>query len=97
MEVLLSWGAIVDPQEHTGGTPLFAACQEGHLACVLTLLKAHASVSLVNSKGVLPIHIASEKNRVEIVRTLLDYGCSPDTVSCCHIHNEKNDVLSSFS
>ena len=40
VEVLLSWGAIVDPQDHAGLTPLYAACQGGHLACVLMLLKA---------------------------------------------------------
>ena len=40
VEALLSWGAIVDPQDHGGATPLYAACQEGHLACVLALLKA---------------------------------------------------------
>ena len=46
VEALLSWGAVVDPQNHTGGTPLRNACQEGHLACVLALLKAGASVSI---------------------------------------------------
>ena len=75
VEALLSWGAIVDPQNQRGATPLHFACQDGHLACVLALLKAGASVSL-------SIHVAAGHNRVEIVRTLLDYGCSPDMVSC---------------
>ena len=82
VEVLLSWGAIVDPQERGGLTPLYSACIEGHLSCVLALLKAGASVSMPNNEGILPIHSAKQ-NRVEIVRTLLDYGCSPDMVSCC--------------
>ena len=81
VEALLSWGAMVDPQDHAGWTPLFSACQEGHLACVLTLLKARASISMPNYHGGLPIHIAAERNRVEIVKTLLDHGCNPDRVS----------------
>ena len=81
MEALLSWGAIVDPQDHVGATPLHVACQEGHLACVLALLKKGASIAMPNNHGNLPIHIAAKKNRVEIVRTLLDCGCSPDMVS----------------
>ena len=83
VEALLSWGAIVDPQDYQGMTPSYAACQEGHLACVLALLKAGASVSVLDNIGSLPIHIAAQENRVEIVRTLLDYGCSPDMVSFC--------------
>ena len=83
VEALLSWGAIVDPQDRNGLTPLYFACQAGHLSCVLPLLKARARVCLPNNNGFLPIHIAAEKNRVEIVRALLDYGCSPDMVSCC--------------
>ena len=83
VEALLSWGAVVDPQDHTGWTPLHFACQEGHLACVLALLKAGASVSLPDNLGFLPIHVAARHNRVETVRTLLDYGCRPDMVSCC--------------
>ena len=40
VEAPLSWGAIVDPQGQKVKTPLHLACQEGHLACVLALLKA---------------------------------------------------------
>ena len=82
VEALLSWGAIVDPESHTMTTPLFNACLAGHLACVIALLKARASISVPNINGGLPIHVAAQLNRVEIVRTLLDYGCSLDMVSC---------------
>ena len=83
VEALLSWGAIVDPQDHLGMTPLHVACQEGHLACMLALLKAGSSFSMPDNLGFLPIHVAARHNRVETVRTLLDYGCRPDMVSCC--------------
>ena len=94
VEALLSWGAIVDPQSHVGGTPFFAACQQGHLACVLALLKAQASFSMAKNDGSLPIHVAAQENRVEIVGALLDYGCSPDMVSCCD--NTFTTILLSF-
>ena len=81
LEALLSWGAIVDLQDHQGMTPLYLACQQGHPTCVLALLKAGAKVSMSNYIGDLPIHVAAGQNRVEIVRTLLDYGCNPDMVS----------------
>ena len=68
VEALLSWGAIVNPQDHIGYTPLYAACPNGHLACALALLKAGASVSLPTNDGFLPIHVAAQRNRVEIVK-----------------------------
>ena len=82
VEALLSWEAEVNPQDHTGFTPLNIACQEGHLLCVLTLLKAGASLTLPNNYGSLPIHVAASYNRVEFVKILLERGCSPDMVSC---------------
>ena len=81
LEALLSWGAEVNPQCHTGGTPLQAACQEGHLLCVLTLLKAGASLTLPARGGALPIHLAAQYNRVEVVKAFLEHGCNPDMVS----------------
>ena len=81
VEVLVSWGAEVNPQDHVGSTPLHVACQQGHLLCFLELLKAGASITLPDNRGSLPIHHAAGKNRMEIVRALLERGCSPDTVS----------------
>ena len=98
VEALLSWGAIVDKQDQRGTTPLYYACQEGHLACVLALLEAKASVFVPTYNGQLPIHAAAYKNRVEIVKNLLDYGCSLDMVSCIGNieYNNNNDILSHF-
>ena len=94
VEALLSWGALVDPRALGGVTPLCIVCQGGHLACLLALLKAGANVSLPNNLGILPIHAAAGQNRVEIVRTLLDYDCSPDMVSCCE--NTLTRIMTSF-
>ena len=80
VEALLSWGANVDLHDHQGLTPLYFACQAGHLACVLPLLKA--SVSMPNNNGGLPnpIHIAAHLN-------------SPDMVSFCE--NTLTTILTS--
>ena len=51
VELLLSSGAEVDPQDDIGGTPLHLACKEGHLLCVQTLLKAGASLTLPHNEG----------------------------------------------
>ena len=95
VEALLSWGgAIVDSHDRQGYTPLLMAIQGGHVACVLTLLKAGASLFVGDMFGTLPIHKAAERNRVEIVRILLDYGCSVDMVSCSE--NTFLDALASL-
>ena len=60
---------------------LHAACEEGHLLCVLTLLKAGGSLTLPTNWGTLPIHLAAQNNRRDIVRTFLEFGCSADMVS----------------
>ena len=95
---LLSWGAEVNHQSFPrGDTPLHAACQNGHITAVLTLLKAGASMSLPNKNEVLPIHRAADRNRVEIVRILLEQGCSPDTVLVSAILDlEWSMLMSSF-
>ena len=82
MKALLSWGAVVGPQDHLGSTPLGYACALGHMACVVTLLKAGASFTLPNKTGALPISVAAQNNRMEVIRILLEHGCSPDTASC---------------
>ena len=81
VEALLSWGADVNPQDYGGYTPLHIACQEGHLLCVLTLLKAGSNLTLQTNTNTMPIHTAALSNRVEVLRILLEYGCSTDTVS----------------
>ena len=82
VEAILSWRAEVNPQDQAGFTPMQVACQEGHLPCVLTLLRAGASLTLPNNDGTLPIHLAAQLNRIEVVKILLKHGCCPDTVSC---------------
>ena len=97
VEALLSWNANVNSQTHQGKTPLFEACQTGSLPCVLKLLKAGASVTLPNMYGSMPIHRAAESNNKEIVKILLEHGCSPDMASCIAYQSLSILLFSSFS
>ena len=78
---LISCGADVNLEEpgEVGRTPLSVACEYGHLSSVHTLLKAGANFTSRNGRG-LPIQVAARHNREEIVRVLLEHGCSPDMV-----------------
>ena len=57
------------------------ASQEGHLASVVTLLRAGADPLLSCDDGALPIHLAASENHREVVKILIEQGgCSPDQV-----------------
>ena len=54
-----------------GKTPLFIACQKGHLGVVVILLR-HGAKTETLCRGVSPLGIAIRKNRSAIVNLLLD-------------------------
>ena len=82
LQLLLShYKGEVNLKNRIGFTPLHYASQEGHLACVMTFLQAGADPLIPDDIGVLPIHIAAQFNRSEVVRTLIEEGrCCPDQV-----------------
>ena len=90
VEALLSWGAKVDQQAYCGDTALYLACQEGYMDCFETLTKEGANLRLSPLNGCPPIHIAATRNREQIVKSLMELGVSPDTVSVSKI-NLKQD------
>ena len=81
IQLLLSHKAEVNSRDRIESTPLFCASQEGHAACVVTLLQAGADPMLFDEDGYLPIHLAADNNHPEVVRILIEEGeCSPDQV-----------------
>ena len=82
LQLLLSYyKGEVNLKNRIGFTPLHYASQEGHMACVMTLLQAGADPLIPDDIGVLPIHLAAQFNRSEVVRTLIEEGrCCPDQV-----------------
>ena len=50
--LLLSAGAAVDLANFNGTTPLFVACQGGHVGCARRLIAAGADVNRLSRKGI---------------------------------------------
>uniref|UniRef100_H2YZ12 SOCS box domain-containing protein n=1 Tax=Ciona savignyi TaxID=51511 RepID=H2YZ12_CIOSA len=72
LEMLLRAGGDPNlPALSKSAPPLYEACKEGHLDCVITLLSNGADPHLVNCDGLLPIHVASYRGCIEIVERLL--------------------------
>ncbi len=78
VEVLLAYGARVDPRDDHGETPLFVAAEEGHLRIVEILLAAGASPGLSDEKGRTPLIIAADEGHARVVEALLASGASAD-------------------
>lgn len=76
---LLSLGAEINNKAWTGFTPLAYACQNGHLANVVSLLQAGADVSLPD--GLTPsMHEVAQRGNLALLRILLEHGCDKDKV-----------------
>ncbi|MBZ5715898.1 ankyrin repeat domain-containing protein [Nannocystis pusilla] len=84
IEVLLRGGAEVDARTRRllGETPaevsaLHMAAREGHVAAVLALLAAGASVDGCAGPGLpTPLHVAAGNGHLEVVRALLGHGAA---------------------
>lgn len=61
----------VDYADEAGTTPLHAACQEGHAACVALLLRVGAIVDKVGAGGISPLIVACENNHAECAKLLI--------------------------
>ena len=85
IEVLLNWApekgeTLVNYKNAAGYTPLTNACQQkGHHDCVIALLMAGAVPMQTNNRS-WPTHAAAQHNNLDIVETLLDYGCGLELV-----------------
>ena len=70
--------ANVDSCDQNEKTLLLFAVENGHIPLVKTLLSAGASVSQSPHVSQSALHIASNKNALEIATALLNYGASPN-------------------
>ena len=64
--------------EGTRWTPLFIACQNGHVDAARLLLDKGAEVDRAEKDGGTPLFIACEKGHVDAARLLLDKGAEVD-------------------
>ena len=76
---MLDKGAEVDrANERRYATPLFIACQEGHVEAARLLLEKGADVNRPTEKGWTPLFIACWKGHVDAARLLLEKGADVD-------------------
>ncbi|MBP6237636.1 MAG: ankyrin repeat domain-containing protein [Saprospiraceae bacterium] len=62
----------------TGDTPLLAAIRDENVDVVEILLNNGADPNFCNSKGWFPLHFATQKNNMEIVKLLVKFGAMID-------------------
>lgn len=70
---LLSLGADVLARDRSGASPLFRACEAGHVGTAQCLLRAGADVTRRNSAGEAPLYIAALRGHGDVVRALLQH------------------------
>ena len=75
---LLYEGADVNRADDDGRTPLFFACQHGHVDRARNLLDKGAAVDRAQKQGVTPLYIACQNGHVDAARLLLDNGAEVD-------------------
>lgn len=74
VQALIDLGAVVDPVNHFGSTPLLEAAQLGHTEMCLLLLARGAQVTCKNEAGTSVIASTVQlKRHVELINALLDH------------------------
>ena len=61
-------GALPDPRDNIGESPLHLAAQLGHVSTITRLLDAGAPVDAASSAGYQPLHLAAEHGRADAAR-----------------------------
>ncbi|OUM57420.1 hypothetical protein PIROE2DRAFT_65018 [Piromyces sp. E2] len=68
------WEANVDERDDLGETPLFKACEQGHLSTVQFLFDQGAKLTIKNLKRETPLHKACENGQENVVKFLIAKG-----------------------
>ncbi|KAH9954998.1 ankyrin repeat-containing domain protein [Russula dissimulans] len=74
IELLLEYGANVNPRTVTNSTPLWMASEDGVLESVQTLLTHGADVHIRGEKNLTPLQVATSRGHREIAELLLKHG-----------------------
>lgn len=80
VNVLLAYGAEVNPLGLNGATPLYIAALNGHLDTLIALISAGADLNICDRRNVSPLAAAIPNGHVDIVRALIEAGAAIDTV-----------------
>ena len=71
-------GGRVDEGDRWGCTPLFIACQYGHLEVARLLVEKGADMDKANDAGATPLFLACRKGHLEVVQLLVERGADTD-------------------
>jgi ankyrin repeat protein len=74
--LLLKRNCKVDTINEFGGIALHAACQNGNIDIVNSLMKSNSSVNLCDISGFTPLHFACRNGHLDIVNILLKCNSS---------------------
>ncbi|KAF2874322.1 ankyrin repeat-containing domain protein [Massariosphaeria phaeospora] len=74
--VLLEAGADINTSGGEHGSALISAINEEELECVKVLLKNNADPNLVGAEQQYPVHFATRKGLLDILKLLVDYGAN---------------------
>ena len=86
VKLLIAAGASVDLPKATGATPLFIACEHGHIEIIKLLIMKRARVDLATAAGGTPLLVACKHGHTEAVELLVLSRASADAV----MENGKN-------
>ena len=79
IKILLNVGInLINKKDEGGKTPLYIACDKGHVQVVEQLIKAKADLSIPNKSGNTPLHKACEMGHLQIVEKLLQSEVDPN-------------------
>jgi len=58
----------INIEDENGTTPLYFACEEGHIEVVKYLVKQGANINKRNNDGITPLSIACQERHIEVVK-----------------------------
>lgn len=67
----LKSGININYHDEKGNTPLYNACNKGHIEIIKLLIKLGANVNHKNNNNELALHIACRKGNIEIIKYLI--------------------------
>ena len=74
LEVLLKYGAIIDPEDRKRQKPIHLASIKGHLNAAKFLIDNGSNINVKDYSGKTPMHYASFLGHIELVRMYIQYG-----------------------
>ena len=76
LALITEFGCDTNIANSNGWTLLHYACKAGNVSLVRTLIKHKADITVKNNRGDMPVHIAADYDREEVILALItEFGC----------------------